>query len=48
MQLCRLPDYLQEADTEIHRSDLHEMDVHLRHHRHPALHLQGSGHTAMG
>ena len=48
MQLCRLPDYLQEADTEIHRSDLHEMDVHLRHHRHPALHLQGPGHTAMG
>ena len=39
MQLCRLPDHIQETNTKIYRGDLYEMDVHLRHHRHPAFHL---------
>ena len=39
MQLCRLPDHIQETNTKIYSGDLYEMDVHLRHHRHPAFHL---------
>ena len=39
---CSFAVYLtifKKHDTKYNSGDLYEMDVHLRHHRHPAFHL---------